>query len=198
MEPTITQSSALYLAQHRISNRRTQFFQRLRIASRNSLPIFHGGLSPRYVLNRDFIGTTIADSLWLYSPIAIVDHPLPFTTLESEESDPTAQQRWESEGGNPGQLRQLPSNKNEEITTDAADASHSVLAVLREANDRVLLQAVHHDLQTMPKQKRKHDFAGSRSIPKRDMPRSEIISPKQRKQLAHNAPVRRAASKFRE
>jgi hypothetical protein len=60
---------------------------------------------------------------------------LPFTSSESEESDSTAQQRWESEGGNPGQLRQLPSNKKEEIATDAAHASDSVLAVLREAND---------------------------------------------------------------
>jgi len=50
----------------------------------------------------------------------------------------------------------------------------------------------------MPKQKRKHDFGGSRSIPKRDMPLPESPSPKQRKQLAHNAPVRRAAGKFRE
>jgi hypothetical protein len=40
----------------------------------------------------------------------------------------------------------------------------------------------------MPKQKRKHDFSGSRSIPKRNMPRSKSASPKQRKQLAHNAP----------
>jgi hypothetical protein len=45
---------------------------------------------------------------------------LPFISSESEESDSTAQQRWESEGGNPGQLRQLPSNKKEEIATDAA------------------------------------------------------------------------------
>jgi len=50
----------------------------------------------------------------------------------------------------------------------------------------------------MPKQKRQLDFGGSRSIPKRDMPRSKSASPKQRKQLAHNAPVRRAAGKFRE
>jgi hypothetical protein len=50
----------------------------------------------------------------------------------------------------------------------------------------------------MPKQKRKHDFGGSRSIPKRDMLLPESASPKQRKQLAHNAPVRRVAGKFRE
>jgi hypothetical protein len=43
---------------------------------------------------------------------------LPFTSSESEESDSTAQHRWESEGGNPGQLRQLPGNKEEETTTD--------------------------------------------------------------------------------
>jgi hypothetical protein len=43
---------------------------------------------------------------------------LPFTSSESEESDSTAQHRWESEGGNPGQLRQLLGNKKEKITTD--------------------------------------------------------------------------------
>jgi len=50
----------------------------------------------------------------------------------------------------------------------------------------------------MPKQRRKHDFGNSASIPKRDSHDRKGISPKQRKQLAHNAPVRRASSKFRE
>jgi hypothetical protein len=60
------------------------------------------------------------------------------------------------------------------------------------------LSALRSRSSDMPKQKRKHDFGGSRSIPKRDTPRSKSASPKQRKQLAHNAPVRRAAGKFRE
>ncbi len=52
----------------------------------------------------------------------------------------------------------------------------------------------------MAKQTRKHDFGCRPSVgkPKRDTPRLEDVSAKQRKQHAHNAPVRRAASKFRE
>ena len=46
---------------------------------------------------------------------------------------------------------------------------------------------------------RKHDFGGSPRTgkPKRDTSRLEDASAKQRKQHAHKAPVRRAASKFR-
>jgi hypothetical protein len=46
---------------------------------------------------------------------------------------------------------------------------------------------------------RKHDFGGSpwTGKPKRDTSRLEDASAKQRKQHAHKAPVRRAASKFR-
>jgi hypothetical protein len=52
----------------------------------------------------------------------------------------------------------------------------------------------------MAKQTRKHDFGGGPSIGKwrRDTSRLEDASAKQRKQRAHKAPVRRAASKFRE
>jgi len=50
----------------------------------------------------------------------------------------------------------------------------------------------------MPKQIRKHGFRDSGSCQKRDTPLSEMGSPKQRKQLAHNIPVRWAASKFHE
>ncbi len=35
MEPTLTQNSALYLAQHKISKRRTAFFRRLRRAEKS-------------------------------------------------------------------------------------------------------------------------------------------------------------------
>ena len=93
------------------------------------------------------------------------------------------------------------------------DTTKALLAVSRAANvariatgrflniDRPLsgtLSALQNRSSDMPKQKRKHDFDGSRSIPKRDTSQSGTASPKQRKQLAHNAPVRRAASKFRE
>jgi hypothetical protein len=37
MEPTITQNSALYLAQRSISKRRSAFFRRLRITTRNQI-----------------------------------------------------------------------------------------------------------------------------------------------------------------
>ncbi len=51
----------------------------------------------------------------------------------------------------------------------------------------------------MPKQSRKPAFDGSvwSGKPKRDTSRQEDASAKQRKQHAHKAPVRRAASKFR-
>jgi len=60
--------------------------------------------------------------------------------------------------------------------------------------------AATHRRSAMPKQTRKHDFGGGPSIgkPKRDTSRPEDASGKQRKQHAHKAPVRRAASKFRE
>jgi hypothetical protein len=59
--------------------------------------------------------------------------------------------------------------------------------------------AAAHRRSAMSKQTRKHDFGGKPSIgkPRRDTSRLEDISAKQRKQHAHKAPVRRAASKFR-
>jgi hypothetical protein len=104
-----------------------------------SLPIVPGGLSAARH-SHHFIGTMVAEPLC--SLIAIMD-PLPFTSSESEESHFTAQDRWESESGNPGQMRQLPGNKKEEIATDGAHASDLAIAVLGEGNDSVLLQAVH-------------------------------------------------------
>jgi hypothetical protein len=38
MELTLTQSSALYLAQHKISKRRTAFFKRWRAVRKNQVP----------------------------------------------------------------------------------------------------------------------------------------------------------------
>jgi len=59
--------------------------------------------------------------------------------------------------------------------------------------------AATHRYSAMPKQPRKHDFGGNpwSGKPKRDTSRLEDASTKQRKQHAHKAPVRRAASKFR-
>ena len=59
--------------------------------------------------------------------------------------------------------------------------------------------AATHRYSAMPKQTRKHSFGGNpwTGKPKRDPSRLEDTSAKQRKQHAHKAPVRRAASKFR-
>jgi hypothetical protein len=59
--------------------------------------------------------------------------------------------------------------------------------------------AATHRYSAMPKQPRKHDFGGDprSGRPKRDTSQLEDVSAKQRKQHAHKAPVRRAASKFR-
>jgi len=55
MEPIITQNSALYLAQRRISGRRTALFGRLRIAARNQPDDVRrrtvGGFMPRFTDN---------------------------------------------------------------------------------------------------------------------------------------------------
>jgi hypothetical protein len=49
----------------------------------------------------------------------------------------------------------------------------------------------------MRKEKLKANFKKDRSIPNRNTTRSENVSRKQNKQMAHHAPVRRAASKGR-
>ena len=40
---------------------------------------------------------------------------LTFANSQSEESDSAAERRWENEGGNPGQLQQLPCEMTEGI-----------------------------------------------------------------------------------
>jgi hypothetical protein len=46
---------------------------------------------------------------------------LTFTSSQNEESDFVAGQRWEDEGGNPGQLQQLPcDDRKKDATTDPA------------------------------------------------------------------------------
>ncbi len=49
----------------------------------------------------------------------------------------------------------------------------------------------------MRKEKLKANFKKDRSIPNRNTTRSENVSGKWNKQMAHHAPVRRAASKAR-
>jgi hypothetical protein len=55
--------------------------------------------------------------------IAIMDL-LTFASSQKEESDLVAGQRWEDEGGNPGQLQQLPcDDRKEDATTDPAQGT---------------------------------------------------------------------------
>jgi hypothetical protein len=52
------------------------------------------------------------------SLIVIMD-PLTFASSQNEESDFAAERRWENEGGNPGQLQQLPCDDRKEDATNA-------------------------------------------------------------------------------
>lgn len=46
---------------------------------------------------------------------------MPFAGSQNEESDFAAERRWENEGGNPGQLQQLPcDDRREDATTGQA------------------------------------------------------------------------------
>lgn len=46
---------------------------------------------------------------------------LTFASSQKEESDSAAERRWENEGGNPGQLQQLPcDDQKEDATTGPA------------------------------------------------------------------------------
>ena len=50
--------------------------------------------------------------------------PLTFASLQNEESDFVAEQRWEDEGGNPKQLQQsLCDDRKEDATTDPAQGT---------------------------------------------------------------------------
>jgi hypothetical protein len=42
---------------------------------------------------------------------------LTFASSQKEESDCAAERRWENEGGNPGQLKQLPCDDRKEDAT---------------------------------------------------------------------------------
>jgi hypothetical protein len=44
---------------------------------------------------------------------------LTFASSQKEESDSAAERRWENEGGNSGQLQQLPCDDRKEDTTTA-------------------------------------------------------------------------------
>ena len=44
--------------------------------------------------------------------------PLTFVSSQRQESDSVAERRWENEGGNPGQLQQLPCEMTAGILTE--------------------------------------------------------------------------------
>jgi hypothetical protein len=53
--------------------------------------------------------------------IDCADESLTFASSQNEESDFAADRRWENEGGNPGQLQQLPCDgRKEDVTTGPA------------------------------------------------------------------------------
>ena len=45
--------------------------------------------------------------------------PVTFASSQNEERDFAAERRWENDGGNLGQLQQLPCDKREEDATNA-------------------------------------------------------------------------------
>jgi hypothetical protein len=56
--------------------------------------------------------------------IDCADESLTFASSQNEESDFVAERRWENEGGNPGQLQQLPcDDRKEDGITDPAQGA---------------------------------------------------------------------------
>jgi hypothetical protein len=56
--------------------------------------------------------------------IDCADESLTFASSQNEESDFVAERRWENEGGNPGQLQQLPcDDRKEDGTADPAQGA---------------------------------------------------------------------------
>jgi hypothetical protein len=79
--------------------------------------MFGGSWPPAtYSLYNDFITTTVAEPI--HSLPSWIPDPLTFASSQNEESDFAAKRRWESEGGNPGQLQQaLCDDRKEDATT---------------------------------------------------------------------------------
>jgi len=123
MEPTLTQNCALYYAQHKTSKRRAALFKKFRAAARKRGPDVRRQLTSGdlfIVLHQD-------NGRWAASLIAIMD-PLTFASSQNEESDFAAERRWESEGGNPGELQQALCDDRKE---DATTARHAEGILLR-------------------------------------------------------------------
>jgi hypothetical protein len=51
--------------------------------------------------------------------------PLTFASSQNEESDFAAERRWESEGGNPGELQQALCDDRKEDATTGPAAKHA-------------------------------------------------------------------------
>ncbi len=56
---------------------------------------------------------------------------LTFASSQKEESDSAAERRWESEGGNPGQLQQLSCDDRKEDAATSPAAKHAEDILLR-------------------------------------------------------------------
>ena len=57
---------------------------------------------------------------------------LSFASSQNEEGDFAAERRWENEGGNPGQLQQLPcDDRKEDATTDPAQGALKAFSLPR-------------------------------------------------------------------
>ena len=52
---------------------------------------------------------------------------LTLASLQKEESDSAAERRWENEGGNPGQLQQLPCDDRKKDATTGARRVEGIL-----------------------------------------------------------------------
>ena len=118
MEPTLTQNCALYYAQHKTSKGRAALFKKFRAAARKQGPDVRRQLTSGDL----FIVPRLHQDNGSLSRFIDCDHGFPdFRKFTKEESDFAAERRWENEGGNPGQLQQLPcDDRKEDATTGPA------------------------------------------------------------------------------
>jgi hypothetical protein len=80
-------------------------------------------------------GDTAVSGIRPASLIAIMDS-LTLASSQKEESDSAAERRWENEGGNPGQLQQLPCDDRKGVATTAP-----VRGTLKHSATRPILHA---------------------------------------------------------
>ena len=118
MEPTLTQNCALYYAQHKTSKGRAALFKKFRAAARMQGPDVRRQLTSGDLF---IVPRLHRDNGSLSRFIDIMDS-LTFVSSQRQESDSVAERRWENEGGNPGQLQQLPCEMTAGILTRAQES----------------------------------------------------------------------------